>query len=153
MKVKEDVTKKDEEVTVSRGSVPPALHQLRPPEQAEAQRRDMSTESHTVSRSGIEGSVPPALHHFSHLSNLELEEETYVDRVTYRIKKWNGVEVEWPEYSGKSKAPHEEEYCGGGKARYCNRKAGQRGCGNGACRSPSLWTPAVLDAKGLPYVS
>ncbi|EWZ80228.1 hypothetical protein BFJ70_g7957 [Fusarium oxysporum] len=57
----------------------------------------------------------------NHLSKPKLKEETYVDRVTYRIKKWNGVEVEIPKYSDKSKAPHEEDHCEGCKNGHCKR--------------------------------
>ncbi|KAM5349275.1 hypothetical protein ACJ41O_005782 [Fusarium nematophilum] len=38
-------------------------------------------------------------------------DESYADRIAYRIKKWNGIEQEVPEYSRHTDAPHEEDLC------------------------------------------
>ncbi|RGP74669.1 hypothetical protein FSPOR_1247 [Fusarium sporotrichioides] len=49
-----------------------------------------------------------------------LNEESYVDRVVYRIKKWNGVEMERPIWGGgASKGPHESALCEGCKNGHC----------------------------------
>ena len=54
------------------------------------------------------------------LSKPELD-KSYAERVAYRLKKWSGVELERPHYSGvQSRAPHERELC--------------EGCRNGHCR-------------------
>lgn len=45
---------------------------------------------------------------------------SYAERIAYRIKKWNGVEVEVPVYSHKDdKAPHQSHLCEGCKAGHC----------------------------------
>ncbi|KAJ4289453.1 hypothetical protein N0V88_006934 [Collariella sp. IMI 366227] len=43
------------------------------------------------------------------LGALRLDENAYVERVAYRLKKWAGISVETPPYNGvgTSKAPHE----------------------------------------------
>ncbi|KAJ4251413.1 hypothetical protein NW762_011395 [Fusarium torreyae] len=56
------------------------------------------------------------------LSRPKLDEKSYIDRVTYRIKKWNGVEVEAPVWSGKTNAPHEQALCEGCKDGHCEMK-------------------------------
>ncbi|KAK4096761.1 hypothetical protein N658DRAFT_480107 [Parathielavia hyrcaniae] len=53
---------------------------------------------------------------------LKLEENSYVDRVVYRLKKWAGVETETPEYSGGLGPPHEEDLCEGCKRGHCQRR-------------------------------
>lgn len=47
--------------------------------------------------------------------------DTYAERIAYRIKKWNGIEVETPHYSGNSELPHNEDLCEGCKAGHCKR--------------------------------
>jgi hypothetical protein len=47
-------------------------------------------------------------------------DDSYAERVAYRLKKWNGVELERPIFSGKSKGPHEDDLCEGCKAGHCN---------------------------------
>ena len=47
-------------------------------------------------------------------------DESYAERVTYWIKKWNGVEVERPDISGESNSPHNSQLCEGCKAGHCN---------------------------------
>lgn len=46
-------------------------------------------------------------------------DDSYAERVAYRLKKWCGVELERPKFSGQSKGPHEEEFCEGCKAGHC----------------------------------
>ncbi|KAL4885684.1 zinc-binding domain-containing protein [Aspergillus karnatakaensis] len=54
------------------------------------------------------------------VSRPELEEESYVDRVTYRLKKWNGVKgMDQPMHKGESQGPHDRKRCEGCKAGHC----------------------------------
>lgn len=53
------------------------------------------------------------------LGNFTLDETSYVERVTYRLKKWAGVRVDIPMYESKSGPPHEFEFCEGGKRGHC----------------------------------
>lgn len=55
------------------------------------------------------------------LGILTLDERSYVERVTYRLKKWAGVHVERPEYSEKDSPPHETSLCEGCKRGICRR--------------------------------
>ena len=48
-----------------------------------------------------------------------IDEESYIKRVSYRIKKWAGVEVVQPDYEGKPTKPHERAYCEGCKRGKC----------------------------------
>ncbi|GFG17000.1 hypothetical protein IFM61392_09805 [Aspergillus lentulus] len=48
-----------------------------------------------------------------------LDHGCYAERVTYWLKKWNGIEVERPDYSGQSRGPHDSELCEGCKAGHC----------------------------------
>ncbi|SPJ75956.1 uncharacterized protein FTOL_05687 [Fusarium torulosum] len=50
-----------------------------------------------------------------------LDEESYIERVAYRIKKWNGVEMEKPIWSGASKGPHETDFCEGCINGHCSQ--------------------------------
>lgn len=51
-------------------------------------------------------------------------DESYAERVTYWIKKWNGVEVVRPVTSGNSKGPHNNRLCEGCKAGHCSESGG-----------------------------
>ncbi|KAL6236741.1 zinc-binding domain-containing protein [Aspergillus navahoensis] len=51
-------------------------------------------------------------------------DESYAERVAYRLKKWHGIEVEQPVYVKKSKAPHVKSLCEGCKARVCQYSRG-----------------------------
>lgn len=53
------------------------------------------------------------------LGNLKLHQQSYVDRVAYRLKKWAGVEVEQPHYERKDRGPHESKFCEGCKKGVC----------------------------------
>ncbi|VUC24999.1 unnamed protein product [Clonostachys rosea] len=59
------------------------------------------------------------------LSRPTLDVQSYVDRIVYRLKKWNGIAVERPMYSEeKSKRPHEESLCEGCKDGHCIQSGG-----------------------------
>ena len=47
-------------------------------------------------------------------------DDTYAERVAYRLKKWSGVDLEPPAFSGESKGPHEKSLCEGCKAGHCS---------------------------------
>lgn len=44
---------------------------------------------------------------------------SYVERVCYWIKRWNGIEVERPLSSGQSRGPHDRDRCEGCRAGHC----------------------------------
>lgn len=46
---------------------------------------------------------------------------SYAERVAYRLKKWSGVPVEPPFFSGESKGPHHQHLCEGCKAGHCQK--------------------------------
>lgn len=52
-------------------------------------------------------------------------DDSYADRIAYRIKKWNGVEMETPKHSGTSKGPHNEDLCEGCKEGHCQWLVGK----------------------------
>lgn len=54
------------------------------------------------------------------LASKPILDDSYAERVAYRLKKWCGVELEPPEFSGESKGPHEKAYCEGCKAGHCS---------------------------------
>ncbi|KAB8070242.1 zinc-binding domain-containing protein [Aspergillus leporis] len=47
-------------------------------------------------------------------------DESYAERVAYRLKKWRGIQMEVPHYSGKSQGPHDSDLCEGCKAGHCS---------------------------------
>ncbi|KAH8691070.1 zinc-binding domain-containing protein [Phaeosphaeriaceae sp. PMI808] len=47
--------------------------------------------------------------------------DSYAERVAYRLKKWSGIEMAQPNFSGKSKGPHESELCEGCKNGHCSQ--------------------------------
>jgi hypothetical protein len=56
------------------------------------------------------------------LGSLKMDEESYVERIAYRLKRWAGVRVEQPSFSHKLlRGPHESEHCEGCKAGRCSR--------------------------------
>ncbi|KAF1828447.1 hypothetical protein BDW02DRAFT_616085 [Decorospora gaudefroyi] len=55
------------------------------------------------------------------LGSFKLDAESYVERIAYRLKRWAGVRVEQPPFSGQSRGPHESEHCEGCKAGHCSR--------------------------------
>jgi hypothetical protein len=44
---------------------------------------------------------------------------TYADRVTYRLKKWSGLQLEKPVFTDKKTPPHKSDLCEGCKAGHC----------------------------------
>ncbi|KAF2202634.1 hypothetical protein GQ43DRAFT_462209 [Delitschia confertaspora ATCC 74209] len=56
------------------------------------------------------------------LGTLTLNEESYVDRVAYRIKKWAGIPMEQPFYAKNKGLPHESSLCEGCKRGICQEK-------------------------------
>lgn len=50
-------------------------------------------------------------------------DDSYADRVAYRLLKWCGVEQEIPEFAGESKGPHQQELCEGCKAGHCGESS------------------------------
>ena len=46
---------------------------------------------------------------------------SYAERVAYRLKRWSGIEMERPAYSGQSKGPHQTERCEGCKEGHCTQ--------------------------------
>jgi hypothetical protein len=56
------------------------------------------------------------------LGTLFLDEDSYVERVAYRLKKWAGVPMEIPPYEKKEGRPHKRELCEGCKAGHCQEK-------------------------------
>ncbi|KXH60882.1 hypothetical protein CNYM01_12630 [Colletotrichum nymphaeae SA-01] len=53
------------------------------------------------------------------LGIFSLNEDTYVDRIAYRLKKWAGVAMERPVYEKKGTPPHKKELCEGCKKGRC----------------------------------
>ncbi|KAH7142175.1 zinc-binding domain-containing protein [Dactylonectria macrodidyma] len=53
------------------------------------------------------------------LSRPRLDAQVYVDRVTYRLKKWSGLHVEPPPFSGEHRGDHETRLCEGCRAGHC----------------------------------
>ncbi|KAH6653291.1 zinc-binding domain-containing protein [Truncatella angustata] len=49
-------------------------------------------------------------------------DHSYAERVTYRIKKWSGIEVEVPPYTAQSNGPHETRLCEGCKHGHCSQR-------------------------------
>jgi len=46
-------------------------------------------------------------------------DDSYAERVAYRLKNWCGVKQERPKFSAGSKGPHEKKFCEGCKAGHC----------------------------------
>ncbi|KAH8838735.1 hypothetical protein MCOR27_010138 [Pyricularia oryzae] len=53
------------------------------------------------------------------LGFLSLDEDSYVERVAYRLKKWAGVSVEVPRHEMKSTPPHMSSLCEGCRQGCC----------------------------------
>jgi len=53
------------------------------------------------------------------LGTFTLDQNSYVDRVAYRIQKWAGVPVKKQFFGGNTSLPHEEEFCEGCKRGFC----------------------------------
>ncbi|KAF1362300.1 hypothetical protein EJ07DRAFT_106638 [Lizonia empirigonia] len=55
------------------------------------------------------------------LGTMKMDEESYVDRVAYRLKKWAGVQLARPYYGPKKGLPHKSELCEGCKKGVCEQ--------------------------------
>ncbi|KAJ6123208.1 hypothetical protein N7512_005673 [Penicillium capsulatum] len=53
------------------------------------------------------------------IGQLILDRECYAERVVYWLKKWNGIEVPKPDFSGQSRGPHDSELCEGCRVGHC----------------------------------
>ncbi len=51
-------------------------------------------------------------------------DHSYVQRVAYRIKKWCGVQMDVPPFSGQSEGPHRSDLCEGCKQGHCGMGPG-----------------------------
>ena len=47
-------------------------------------------------------------------------DDSYAERVVYRLKKWRGIRMEAPERFGRSDKPHESDLCEGCKNGRCS---------------------------------
>jgi len=47
-------------------------------------------------------------------------DDSYAERVAYRVKKWRGVDMEVPPYSRQKGLPHKRELCEGCKYGHCS---------------------------------
>jgi hypothetical protein len=56
------------------------------------------------------------------LGSLKMDEESYVERIAYRLKKWAGVRMERPFFGHKIlRGPHDSERCEGCKVGHCTQ--------------------------------
>ncbi|KAI1073346.1 zinc-binding domain-containing protein [Whalleya microplaca] len=53
------------------------------------------------------------------LGDFSLNENSYIKRIAYRLKKWAGAEVEIQPYRHKGGPPHESDYCEGCRLGIC----------------------------------
>ena len=56
----------------------------------------------------------------NNLSRLILD-DSYAEKITYHLKKWFGIKMDRPSYSGKSKGPHCTDLCEGCKDGHCSQ--------------------------------
>ena len=56
------------------------------------------------------------------LGTLTLDKRSYLERVSYRLKKWAGVPIEEQYHVQKKSLPHKSELCEGCKQGYCQQK-------------------------------
>lgn len=54
------------------------------------------------------------------LGSLTIDKQSYIERVTYRLKRWAGVEVETPMFNEKKGPDHESLHCEGCKRGVCS---------------------------------
>jgi hypothetical protein len=55
------------------------------------------------------------------LGVLAVNQPSYVDRISYRLKKWAGIDAERPEYVKREMPPHRAELCEGCKRGRCRQ--------------------------------
>lgn len=53
------------------------------------------------------------------LGKLVMDKQSYVERVSYRVLIWAGVQLERPSYVAKATPPHEKELCEGCRRSIC----------------------------------
>ena len=53
------------------------------------------------------------------LGRMTINKETYVDRISYRLRKWAGLPVERREFTGERGLPHDCEHCEGCRLGHC----------------------------------
>jgi hypothetical protein len=53
-------------------------------------------------------------------------DDSYAERVVYRLKKWSGLEVEPPFFSGEHNGPHLTAFCEGCRTGRCNSGTANR---------------------------
>ncbi|KAF4973992.1 hypothetical protein FZEAL_9060 [Fusarium zealandicum] len=58
------------------------------------------------------------------LSRPYVDDKSYADRIAYRIKKWQGIQMHRPHYGGESNAPHKEHLCEGCRDGHCTQSRG-----------------------------
>ncbi|KAK4458662.1 zinc-binding domain-containing protein [Cladorrhinum samala] len=54
------------------------------------------------------------------LGIMELDEQSYIDRVAYRLKVWGGIKIHTPPYEEKNTPPHECHLCEGCRLGECH---------------------------------
>jgi len=54
------------------------------------------------------------------LGTFTIDEQSYIERVSYRLRKWAGVAVTPPIYNLESRGPHVEELCEGCRNGHCS---------------------------------
>lgn len=59
------------------------------------------------------------------LGSLKLDEQSYIDRVAYRIQKWAGIQMEKQPFSEKKGLPHKRDLCEGCKQGVCRESLSQ----------------------------
>lgn len=53
------------------------------------------------------------------LGTMTLDENSYVERIAYRLKRWAGVKVERQYHVERAGSPHKADLCEGCKSGYC----------------------------------
>lgn len=56
------------------------------------------------------------------LGSFTLDEDSYIQRITYRLKKWAGVRMEQQPSNGRRGPPHKEDLCEGCRQGYCQQR-------------------------------
>ena len=55
------------------------------------------------------------------IGKMEINEKTYIERVTFWLKRWAGIPMDEEDHTGEPGPPHEEDYCEACKLGYCQR--------------------------------
>lgn len=59
----------------------------------------------------------------NHLGQQQTLDNSYAERVAYRLKKWCGIQMDLPHYSGGSNRPHQSALCEGCRNGHCREQA------------------------------